>query len=117
MAEIADQYDPRDRPFAMASTIPGTQDYLSLRGSWRPPEPVNGDDAAAGLYLSEYVAVRSAAELARRPRSRRRYKAATRSVDPEQAWRWPATLLAGTAEGVLPRRLLSMLLPVFRSAY
>ena len=116
-AEIADQYDPRDRPVRDGFDDTRTQDYLSLRGILAAAAARNGDDAAAGLYLSEYVAVRSAAKSARRPRSRRRDKAATRSVDPEQAWRWPATLLAGTAEGVLPRRLLSMLLPVFRSAY
>jgi len=73
----------------------------------------DGDDAAARAHLAEHLArsrvIRKADQWQGEPKTSEPLD--TGAADPGLR---AATLLAGAAEGVIPRRLLPVLLPVFR---
>ena len=62
-----------------------------------------GDDAAAQTFLRNYA-------LSDAPDS----EASADDLNIDEACPWAATVLAGAAEGVIPRRFIALLLPVFR---
>jgi hypothetical protein len=64
----------------------------------------SGDDAAAQVFLRNY-----ALSDARDP------DVSVGDLDIGELCPWAATVLAGAAEGIIPRRFIALLLPVFRA--
>jgi len=62
-----------------------------------------GDDAAAQAFLRNYALADEGDP-----------EASVDDLNIGEACPWGATVLAGAAEGIIPRRFISLLLPVFR---
>jgi hypothetical protein len=97
-ADVAAAHDPRAREAVAGFDDTRMEDYRRLQLVLAVAAARAGDDAAANAFLSKHMST---------------FPARTRAAQ----GRWPAMLLAGVAEGLLPRRLLAMLLPVFSNPY
>ena len=83
-------------------------EYCSIQLAIAAMAARTGDDAAAQVFLRNY-----ALSYARDP------EASVDDLDMNdldlgEVCPWAATVLAGAAEGVIPRRFIALLLPVFR---
>jgi hypothetical protein len=113
-ADFADRHDPRDQPVVEGFDDGRLDEYCELQLILAAAAARGGDDALAHSYLSRHVA----ALIEIRETSQT-------DGEEEEPWPrptrapglWPGTLLAGAAEGLMPRHFLAMLLPVFRGPY
>ncbi len=105
-AAIADQHDPRDRPVLPGFDDARSMECLFLQEALATAAARGGDDAAVAAHFANYVEVISSDLKEERD-----------DIDWDRARLWRATLLAGAAEGVLPRKFLAVLLPIFRNPY
>jgi hypothetical protein len=113
-ADFADRYDLRDQPVFEGFDDTRMQDYQRLQLVLAAAAARDGDDTAAETYLARYLtACFSSAEADGLDREE------GTAGDPEETapGLWLRTLLAGAAEGVLPRHLLALFLPVFRGPF
>jgi len=107
-AMIADRHDPRERPILECFDDDRPDEYRSIQLAIAAMAARTGDDAAAQDFLRSY-----ALSYMHDPE--------TSVDDPDmddldlgEVCPWAATVLAGAAEGVITRRFISLLLPVFR---
>jgi hypothetical protein len=115
-ADFANRYDLRDQP-----VIPGFDDtrldeHCMLQLILAAAAARGGDDAAAGAHLAEHVTALRAVWEAEREEWGAEAGAAADAETVEPALR-AATVLAGAAEGVVPRPFIAMMLPVYRATY
>lgn len=102
-AAIAAEHDPRARPARPWFEDTRLSEYVNLQCLLATAAAWSGDDAAASEFLRK-------AKDAARPRRR---KQGDEAVDGR--FIWLETLLAGVAEGKLPRKVLHVLTPAFRN--
>jgi hypothetical protein len=119
-ADCAERHDPRNRAVIEGFDDTRQEEHRDLQLILAAAACRGGCDADAQRYLSRYVEASIAFREMPRPEDEgddleELGGAAVPSQGPPGLW--PATLLAGAAAGVLPRRFLAVLLPVFRSAY
>jgi hypothetical protein len=100
---IAAKHDPRERPVIEGFDVDRVDEYRSIQLAIAAMAARTGDDAAAQVFLRNY-----ALSDARDP------EASVDDLDLGAICPWSATLLAGAAEGVIPRRFIALLLPIFR---
>jgi len=79
-------------------------EYRSIQLAIAAMAARTGDDAAAQAFLRNYALS-----------DERDPEASVDDLDIGKACPWAATVLAGAAEGVIPRRFIALLLPVFRN--
>lgn len=115
-ADFADRYDLRDQPVIPGFDDTRLEEHCMLQLILAAAAARGGDDAAAGAHLAEHVAALRAVWEAEREEWDADEDAAENVETVEPALR-AATVLAGAAEGVVPRPFLAMLLPVYRSTY
>ncbi len=113
-AEIADRHDPRDQTVIEGFDDTRMDDYCRLQVILAAAAARSGNDAAAHAYLSKHVEASISIREADRSDTGEEKAGSSETMAPGL---WPAMLLAGAAEGLVPRRFLAMLLPVFRGAY
>jgi hypothetical protein len=102
-AAIAAEHDPRERLVIEGFDDDRLSEYRSLQLAIAVMAARSGDDAAAQTFTGNY-----ALSYVRDP------KASLDDLDLGAICPWLATALAGAAEGVVPRRFIALLLPVFR---
>jgi hypothetical protein len=107
-AMIAAKHDPRERPIMEGFDDDRLDEYRSIQMAIACMAARVGDDAAAQGFLRNY-----ALSYARDP------EASVDDLDMNdldlgEVCPWATTVLAGAAEGVIPRRFIALLLPVFR---
>jgi hypothetical protein len=102
-AMIAARHDSRDRRVMDDLDDDPLDEYRSIQLAIAAMAARTGDDAAAQVFLRNY-----ALSDARDP------EASVDDLDIGEACPWAATVLAGAAEGVIPRRFIALLLPMFR---
>jgi hypothetical protein len=102
-AMIAAEHDPRERPVMDDFDDDPLDEYRSIQRAIAAMAARIGDDAAAKDFLRNY-----ALSYLRDPKPR------LDDLDVGKVCPWAATVLAGAAEGVIPRRFIALLLPVFR---
>jgi hypothetical protein len=107
-AMIAAKHDPRRRPVMEGFDDDRLDEYRSIQLAIAAMAARTGDDAAAQVFLRNY-----ALSDARDP------EASVDDLDMNDldlgdVCPWAATVLAGAAEGIIPRRFIALLLPVFR---
>jgi hypothetical protein len=102
-AMIAAKHDPRERPVMEGFDEDRLDDYRSVQLAIAAMAARTGDDAAAQAFLRNY-----ALTYAPDPKTR------PDNLDLGAICPWAATVLAGVAEGAIPRRAIALLLPVFR---
>jgi hypothetical protein len=103
-AMIADKHDPRERPVMGDFDNDPLDEYRSIQLAIAAMAARTGDDAAAQDFLRNY-----ALSYLRDPKS------GLDDLDIGKVCPWAATVLAGAAEGAMARRLIALLLPVFRN--
>jgi hypothetical protein len=102
-AMIAEKHDPRERPVMEGFDDDRLGEYRSIQLAIVALAARTGDDAAAQTFLGNY-----ARSYMRDP------KTSPEDFDLGEICPWSATALAGAAEGIIPRRMTALLLPVFR---
>jgi len=102
-AMIAAKHDPRERAVMGDFDNDPLDQYRSVQLAIAAMAARTGDDAAAQVFLRNY-----ALSDARDP------EASVDDLDTGEVCPWAATVLAGAAEGIIPRRFIALLLPVFR---
>jgi hypothetical protein len=102
-AMIAAKHDPRERPVVEGFDDDWPDEYRSIQLAIAAMAARAGDDAAAQAFLRNY-----ALSYIRDPES------SVGNLDIGEVCPWAATILAGAAEGIIPRRSIALLLPVFR---
>jgi hypothetical protein len=113
-ADFADRYDLRDQPVFEGFDDTRMQDYQRLQLILSAAAARDGDDTAAQTYLARYLKTCVSIEEADRLGPEEDAAADREETAPGL---WLRTLLAGAAEGVLPRHLLGLLLPIFRGPF
>jgi hypothetical protein len=113
-AEIADRHDPRDQAVIEGFDDTRMNEYCELQLILAAAAARSSNDAAARAFLSRHVDALTAMREADRSDTD---EGEAGDSDRMTLGLWPAALLAGAAEGVVPRRILAVLLPVFRNAY
>jgi hypothetical protein len=103
-AAIAAEHDPRERPVKEGFDDDRLSEYRSVQLAIAAMAARSGDDIAAQTFLGN-----CALSYAREPKKR------LDDLDLGAICPWSATALAGAAEGAIPRRLIALLLPVFRN--
>jgi len=103
-AMIAAKHDPRERPVMDDFDDDPLDEYRSIQLAIAAMAARTGDDAAAQAFLRNYALS-----------DERDPEASVDDLDIGKACPWAATVLAGAAEGVIPRRFIALLLPVFRN--
>jgi len=101
---IAAKHDPRERPVMDDFDDDPLDEYRSIQLAIAAMAARTGDDAAAQAFLRNYALS-----------DERDPEASVDDLDIGKACPWAATVLAGAAEGVIPRRFIALLLPVFRN--
>jgi hypothetical protein len=104
-AEIAKEHDLRKQKVPPGFDDVRAEEYVRLHNHLAVTAAWSGDDAAAAKFLAEAKAVH-----------RREVKRGATAEDEREAFLWLETLLAGVAEGVLPRKHLHVLTWAFRNA-
>jgi len=107
-AAIAAEHDPRERPVIEGTDDERLSEYRSLQLAMAATAVRSGDDAAAQTFLGHY-----ALSYLRDPEGDLD-DIDLGAIDLDAICPWPATALAGAAEGAIPRRLIALLLPMFR---
>jgi len=102
-AMIAAKHDPRERPVMEGFDDDRLGEYRSIQLAIVALAVRTGDDAAAQTFLENY-----ARSYMREP------KTSPEDFDLGRICPWSATALAGAAEGIIPRRMTALLLPLFR---
>lgn len=115
-ADFANRYDLRDQPVIPGFDDTRLEEHCTLQLILAAAAARGGDDSAADAHLAEHVAALRAVWEAERVEWGAEEDAAENVETVEPALR-AATVLAGAAEGALPRAFLAMLLPVYRSTY
>jgi hypothetical protein len=113
-AEFAKRYDPRDQSVFEGLDDTRMHEYRLLQLILAAAAARDGDDAAAQAHLATHLEAGRAIREAERSDSDEDVADDDEEVPPGL---WPTTLLAGAAEGVLPRHFIALLLPLFRAAY
>ena len=106
-AKIAEQHDPRERPVIEPFDDTRNREYRYLQEIFAAAAARSGDDAAAASFLANCIANYVPDPDGGRDQAR----------DGPEAYGWFALLLAGAAEGRIPRHLLAVLRPVFYRAH
>lgn len=112
-AEFAARHDPRDQPVIEGFDDTRLDEYCLLQLVLATAAARGGDDTAARARLAEHVAARRSIRNADQGDSG---TGAAKDADVVEPGLWAATVLAGAAEGVIPRRFLPMLLSAFRAS-
>jgi hypothetical protein len=107
-AMIAAKHDPRERPLLECFDDDRPDEYRSIQLAIAAMAARTGDDATAQDFFRSY-----ALSWARDPEASAD-DLDLNNLDLGAICPWAATVLAGAAEGVIPRRFISLLLPVFR---
>jgi hypothetical protein len=102
-AMIAAKHDPRERPVMDDFDDDPLDEYRSIQLAIAAMAARTGDDAAAQTFLRNYALSDA-----------RDSEASADDLNIGEVCPWAATVLAGAAEGVIPRRFIALLLPVFR---
>jgi hypothetical protein len=103
-AAIAAEHDPRDRPVIEGFDDDRLREYRSLQMALAAAAARAGDHDDARTFLGN-----CALTYLPDPKPDRD------SIDLGKVTPWAATMLAGVAEGVIPRRFIALLLPLFPS--
>jgi hypothetical protein len=111
---IAQRHDVRERPVVDGFDDTRLDEHCELQRILAGAAVRDGDDIAANEYLARYIEGLQAVRAARES-DPEMFETANAPAD--IPWRWPQTLLAGAAEGLIQRRFLGILFPVFRGAY
>jgi hypothetical protein len=109
-AEFAARYDPRDQPVIEGFDDTRLDEHCHLQRVLAAAAARGGGDGAARAHLAEYVAA------LRSMRDADQGVGGAKDADVVAPGLWATTVLAGAAEGVIPRRFLAMLLSVFRAS-
>jgi hypothetical protein len=113
-AEFADLYDPRDQPVIEGFDDTRMENYCQLHLILAAAAARDGADTVARAHLSMYADARASMRQTDRPDDDEVMEVSDNAMPPGL---WPATLLAGAAQGRIPRHLLAMMLPVFRTNF
>jgi hypothetical protein len=108
-AMIAAKHDPRERPVMGDLDNDPLDEYRSIQLAIAAMAARTGDDAAAQDFLRNYALL----SYARDPETSVD-DLDKNDLDLGEVCPWAATVLAGAAEGIIPRRFIALLLPVFR---
>jgi hypothetical protein len=103
-AMIAAKHDPRERLVMEDFDDDPLEEYRSIQLAIAAMAARTGDDAAAQAFLRNYALA-----------DERDPEVSVDDLNIAEACPWAATVLAGAAEGIIPRRFISLLLPVFRA--
>jgi hypothetical protein len=113
-AEFAERYDPREQPVVEGFDDTRMDEYCLLQLVLAVSAARGGDDAAARAHLAQHVAALHSIREADQDDWDGEEGETGDTETAALGLRW-ATVLAGAAEGVVPRRFLAMLLPTFRN--
>ena len=102
-AMIAAEHDPQERHVMDDFDDDPLDEYRSIQRAIAAMAARSGDDDDAQVFIRNY-----ALSYLRDP------KPELDELDIGKVCPWAATVLAGAAEGVIPRRFIALLLPVFR---
>lgn len=116
-ADFANRYDLRDQPVIPGFDDTRLEEHCALQLILAAAAARGGDDSAADAHLAEHVAALRAVWEAERVEEWGAEEDAAENVETVEPALRAATVLAGAAEGALPRAFLAMLLPVYRSTY
>jgi hypothetical protein len=126
---IAAEHDPRKRPLIEGFDDDRPGEYRSIQLAMAAMAARSGDDAAAQAFLRSYaLSLASDPETAPEDleaddlslEDRDLNNLDLNNLDPDNLdlgaiCPWTAIAVAAAAEGVIPRRLVALLLPVFRN--